>query len=120
MELLPHIGVFQYTRIGKWWHKDKEIDIIALNENTNDILFCECKWQNRKTDIKVLKDLEDKSHFVDWNTDKRKDHFAVFSKSGFTKEALEFAKQNNFLLFTLTDLDKCLESQSNSNSSSSN
>lgn len=114
MELLPHIGVFQYTRIGKWWHKDKEIDIIALNENTNDILFCECKWQNRKTDIKVLKDLEDKSHFVDWNTDKRKDHFAVFSKSGFTKEALEFAKQNNFLLFTPTDLNKCLESQSSS------
>lgn len=107
MELFPHLGIFQHTRIGRWWHKDKEIDIVALNENTGDILFCECKWQNRKTDVTTLKELLDKSRFVDWNAGKRIEHFAVVSKSGFTKEAEAFAMQNNFLLLTQEHLEKC-------------
>ena len=32
-----------FTRIGKWWHKDKEIDVAALNEKTKEILFGEWK-----------------------------------------------------------------------------
>jgi len=45
-----------FTKWGKWWHKEEEIDIVALNENTGDILFCECKWQNKKTDRSVMED----------------------------------------------------------------
>ncbi|MGC8899112.1 MAG: ATP-binding protein [Candidatus Micrarchaeia archaeon] len=37
----------KFSKIGRWWHKDKEIDIIALNEERKQILFCECKWQRR-------------------------------------------------------------------------
>jgi len=30
---------FQFVRIGKWWYKDKGIDLIALNEHTKQIAF---------------------------------------------------------------------------------
>ena len=39
---------FRFTRIGRWWHKDNEIDIVALNDETKEILFAECKWQKNK------------------------------------------------------------------------
>ena len=31
-EFLIETKIFPFTKIGKWWHKDKEIDIVALNE----------------------------------------------------------------------------------------
>ncbi|HLD75606.1 MAG TPA: ATP-binding protein, partial [Candidatus Norongarragalinales archaeon] len=35
-----------FTRIGPWWHKDTEIDAVAYNEKTGEILFAECKWKD--------------------------------------------------------------------------
>ncbi len=95
-----------FNKWGRWWHKDREIDIVALNDQTKEILFCECKWQNKKTDASVLKDLREKAKYVIWNNESRKERFAIISKSGFTKDAEEFAKENNFLLFDLNDLEK--------------
>jgi hypothetical protein len=104
---------FTFGKIGKQWgryQKSKgkntyEIDLAALNENTNEILFCECKWHNQKIDVGVLKSLIDKSRFVDWHKNKRTEYFAVVSKSGITENALEFARENNFMLFTLDDFE---------------
>ncbi len=112
MELIAYLDIFQYTRIGNWWHKDKEIDIVALNENTGDILFCECKWQNRKTDVHIIEELLDKSKFVDWNNANRKEYFMVISKSGFTKDAEEYANQKNIFLFAQKDLEETFRRRS--------
>ncbi|MCL7410699.1 MAG: ATP-binding protein [Methanosarcinaceae archaeon] len=105
---------FVFEKIGRQWGKFKgekgknvyEIDIVALNEKTKDILFCECKWKNKKIDVSVLEDLHKKSVFVDWYNRERKEHFAVISKFGFTHAAEKFANQNGFLLFELDDFDK--------------
>ncbi|NOR60724.1 MAG: ArsR family transcriptional regulator, partial [Methanosarcinales archaeon] len=105
MELIPHFGIFKYSRIGKWWHKDIEIDIVAINENTNEILFCECKWQNRKTNVNILTELMDKARHVDWNNDQRKEYYMAASKSGFTEGATIFAKQNHFILLSSEDIE---------------
>jgi len=105
IELIPHLHM-RYTRIGRWWYKDKEIDVVALNENTNEILFCECKWLNKKIDVDVLSQLLDKARFVEWRNDKRKEYFMVVSKSGFTEKAKQFAEQNNFLLYTPKEIEE--------------
>lgn len=97
-----------FSKIGKWWRKDIEIDLVALNENTKEILFCECKWQNKKTGIDVLEKLMQKSRSVDWNNGVRNEYFAVITRSGFSKKAEEFAKHNDFLLYTLDDIERCL------------
>ncbi|MCK4458876.1 MAG: restriction endonuclease, partial [Methanosarcinales archaeon] len=86
--------------IGRWWHKDKEIDIVALNEKTAEIVFCECKWQNRETGVGVLEDLLDKSKYVRWNDGVRVEQFMVVSRSGFTRKAVDYARDHNFILLT--------------------
>jgi AAA+ ATPase superfamily predicted ATPase len=104
---------FSFTRIGRMWGKipgkpkgenTYEIDIVALNDRTKEILFTECKWKNRTTDADVLKTLAEKSRFVKWNNSERKEYFAVFSKSGFTENAYTYAEKNGVLLYTLPDV----------------
>jgi AAA+ ATPase superfamily predicted ATPase len=90
--------IMQYTLIGKWWSKDEEIDIVALDEETGTAYFGECKWSNKKVGEDIYKDLLRKSHLVDWNKGKRKDRFMLFSKSGFTAKMLETAKKENVLI----------------------
>jgi len=104
---------FSFTRIGRMWGnipgkpKGKntyEIDIVALNDATKEIIFVECKWKNKKTDADALETLTEKSRFVKWNNSERKEYFAVFSKSGFTEKAYTYAEKNGVLLYTLPDV----------------
>ncbi len=75
------ILTFHFTRIGKWWHKDKEIDIVGINEFNNEILFAECKWKSNVNAKQVLKELKEKARFVEWNNEKRKEKYAIFAKN---------------------------------------
>jgi hypothetical protein len=97
-----------FTKIGKWWYKDNEIDIIALNDETRDALFAECKWQGKKVDTKVIENLMGKSKLVEWNNDIRKEHFAMFSKSGFTNSCLDRCKEKGVMTFDLKDIENIL------------
>ncbi|HJH28956.1 MAG TPA: ATP-binding protein [Methanosarcinaceae archaeon] len=93
-----------FTKWGKWWHKEKEIDIVALNEQNDAILFCECKWQNKMLNKKTIEDLIQKSDHVVWNNKERTNHYVVVSKSGFTTAAVKFAKDQGVYIFTLEEL----------------
>jgi len=91
-------GVLQYTSIGKWWSKNEEIDIVALDEETKTAYFGECKWSSKKVGDDIYQDLIRKSQLVDWRKDKRKDRFILFSKNGFTSRMIEISKKENVLL----------------------
>ena len=93
---------FRFTKIGSWWHRDNEIDLVALNETTKEILFAECKWQNKKVGIKVYDELKEKSNLVNWNNEERKEYFALFSKAGFTQGL----NPDKVLLFDLKDINE--------------
>ncbi len=95
-----------FTKIGKWWHKDKEIDILALNEQTKEILFCECKWQNKVNAKKICKELAEKAQYVKWHNNKRRESFAIFAKS-FSRKIEEFEGKRVYC-FDLKDLEKIL------------
>lgn len=92
---------FVFNKIGKWWHKEEELDIVALNEETKEILFVECKWQDRVDALKILLEIKDKSKLVPWHNQKRKEYFIIFAKS--FKEKI---KEPNLTLFDLKDFDK--------------
>ena len=92
---------FNPTKIGKWWYKEKEIDVIALNDQTKEVLFGECKWKEKVDVRRVLYDLKEKAKFVDWNIEKRKEYYAIFAKSFRRK-----IKEKNLLLFDLKDLGR--------------
>jgi Archaea bacterial proteins of unknown function. len=102
-------ATFPIDKIGRWWYKEEEIDLVALNDETKEILFAECKWQNKKIDTGVIERLREKSKLVDWNNNIRKEHFAVFSKSGFTKSCLNHCKKEGIKTFDLKDMDRIFE-----------
>lgn len=86
-ELIQKLNIFQVQKIGRWWghyrlnnvRTEIEIDIVALNENTREILFCECKWQENVDPEKILNALKKKASFVEWK--RKKEYFAIFAKS---------------------------------------
>ncbi|MDD2433146.1 MAG: DUF234 domain-containing protein [Clostridia bacterium] len=91
---------FHFDKIGRWWNKNTEIDIVAFDSTGNDIIFGECKyWQNR-VGIDVLTNLAKKAKAVEWKAGNRKNHFAIFSLNGFTDDLLQLAKtRKDILLF---------------------
>ena len=80
-----------------------EIDIVALNDDTNEILFCECKWQDDVNTCKILNELKEKSKYFKWHDDNRKESFAIFAKS-----FREKIKEPYLFLFDLKDMEKIL------------
>jgi hypothetical protein len=96
------ITPFTRTKTGRWWHKDREIDIVALNDDQKKIAFFECKWKDltEKQARCLLKALEEKSKFFDWNTGGRTEYFGIFAKKIENKAALN---KEGFLVFDLRD-----------------
>ncbi len=94
-----------YTKLGRWWHKDQEIDLIALNENKKEISFFECKWKDLKegTARKILEDLKGKSSSVDWNKSKRKEYFGLVAKKIENKKKL---RNEGYFVFDIVDFEK--------------
>ncbi len=93
----------RFTKIGRWWHKENEIDIVALNDDTKEILFCECKWRSLSSNntSEILEKLKEKSKFVEWNNNIRKECFCIVAKKIENKE--KFRKMG-YQAFDLDDL----------------
>ena len=110
----------KFTKIGKWWGADasrkssdnqEEIDVVALNENIKDILFAECKWTNAKVGVDLYINLKRKARLVKWHNEERKEHFALFSKTGFSEEMEKLAKKEHVMLFDLKAIENALKNQ---------
>ncbi len=110
MELNRQKKILSFSKIGGWWgfyrdkhntRKELEIDLVALDEKTKQILFGECKWKSKINAKKILQELKEKSRFVDWCKDKRKEFYVIFAKS--FKEKI---KEKNVFCFDLKDLEK--------------
>lgn len=89
---------FVLQRIGKWWDKSEEIDVIALNTSQNEILFGEVKWSSKPVGVDILDGLQQKSRLVQWGEPNRKEHFILFSSSGFTEALVMRARQEGVML----------------------
>jgi AAA+ ATPase superfamily predicted ATPase len=90
---------FEVLKCGRWWNSNEEIDVVGISEEFT--IFGECKWQNRKVTMKVLNDLVEKSKLIEAKNKK----YILFSKSGFSEELIEYAKNREiFLVKLLTDV----------------
>lgn len=90
--------LFPFEKVGKWWERENEIDLVALSSVTKEILFGEVKWSEKQVGTNIYEDLKKKSELIDWQKGKRKEYFALFSKSGFTKDMLGIAKREKVFL----------------------
>ncbi len=106
IEIIKEKNIFDVTSIGSWWsRKGDEIDVVAINKNAKEILFCECKWRNRNVDWDVVEELKQKAQLVDWHNKIRKERFLIVSKSGFTKSCLEKMNDEKILHWDLKDIE---------------
>ena len=94
---------FEYTGINKWWHKDVEIDLLVVNDESREILFMECKWKKLtlKQSLKILGELESKAGQVNWNKGKRMEFFGLAAKEITGKEKL---MEMGFVVFDTDDI----------------
>lgn len=97
--LLP----IRFRKIGRWWEKDCEIDILAFGDNEETIVG-ECKWQSKRIGISELEHLKTKPIKARVS----QAYYYFFSKSGFTDELINLAEKDNKL--TLIGLDEIEES----------
>jgi hypothetical protein len=80
------------VRIGRWWNKDKEIDVVAYDLKKN-YLFGECKWRNEKMGKTVYDKLVIKSMDIDKSPESY--IYMLFSKFGFTEDLRNYAENND-------------------------
>jgi len=72
--------LFAFERVGRWWDRDHEIDVVALNTQTKEILFGEAKWSNTPVGIDVLYALKAKAHHMEWyRSGARKEYYILKS-----------------------------------------
>ena len=88
----------QCNRVGRWWSKEGEIDIVGLAEDENTVVFGEAKWSVNPVGTDILNDLEKKAKLVDWRKGERKEYFVLFSRSGFTANLEKLAGERGDLL----------------------
>ncbi len=102
-------GELRYDRVGKWWHRGSEIDLVAVNDARKEVMFAECKWKDGVVPGQVLSRLKEKAGSVRWNEGHRKERYAIFAKSFTDKSAGGADKDGDVLLFDLGDIGDLME-----------
>lgn len=99
----------KFQAIGRWWHKDIEIDIVTLNEETDEIGFFEVKWSDLETREarNILNALKNKSKEVMWNNKKRKEYYGIIAKEIDGKETL---RNEGWICYDLDDINQQMKS----------
>jgi len=90
---------FPFERIGKWWERNEEIDVVGVNKQRNSILFGEVKWSEKTVGVDIYENLKARSKKVKWGNERRKEFFCLFSKKGFTENMMKIAKEDGVKLF---------------------
>ena len=87
----------EFEKLGRWWFRGEEIDIVALKEDTTTLI--EVKWRDlsEKDARRVLKELERKSKLVHFNGSFR---FGIIGRNVENKEGL---REEGYLVWDLED-----------------
>ena len=72
-----------FPRLGKWWYRDNEIDLIAVNDNQKQVVFVEIKWTQKRRKKKEILKLMNKSVLVRGFEEYSKQYILI-SLNGFT------------------------------------
>ena len=89
--------IFVFERVGRYWDRTQEIDVVGFSTSEKKIIFGECKWSVSPVGTNIYEELKKKAEKVGWNKNDRKEYYILFSKSGFTEEMVKIA--NNYGVF---------------------
>jgi AAA+ ATPase superfamily predicted ATPase len=103
-----HVFLFfdNYGTAGRWWYRNVEIDIVAVENENREVLFGECKWKDNLNAGTILKELAEKAAFVGWKKEERREKFVLFARS--FKEKLNKWNGAEVYCFDLKDIERIL------------
>jgi AAA+ ATPase superfamily predicted ATPase len=93
---------FFASSIGRWWHKDQEIDIVATDALKKNVLVGECKYRTAPIAQKTLQDLDTKCFMLTLAADAAL-HRYLFSRTDFERPLLETEKTDQKLYLVTID-----------------
>ncbi|MFP4559126.1 MAG: ATP-binding protein [Archaeoglobaceae archaeon] len=98
---------FDISKIGKWWQRKVEVDIVTLGERDKEkeVGFFECKWSalSENEANRIIEKLKSKAKTVNWHKDNREDYYGIIAKRVKGKQNL---KNKGYLVFDLKDFDE--------------
>jgi AAA+ ATPase superfamily predicted ATPase len=95
---------FLPERIGSWWDRDAEIDVLAISQTEKAALVGECKWSIKPIGTNILVDLQQKARVLIKDYGIQKVQFALFARSGFTPALEDQARAEGIGLYTVDSL----------------
>ncbi|VVB96227.1 Archaea bacterial proteins of uncharacterised function [uncultured archaeon] len=103
---------FEFMDIGRWWHRNEEIDIITLNKEKKEISFFECKWSSLDTKEAelIFAELKRKATLVKWHNARRKERYGIIAKDIRDKEKY---RRMDYLIFDLRDFATFINGKTN-------
>jgi AAA+ ATPase superfamily predicted ATPase len=95
---------FLPERIGSWWSRAGELDVLAISSSERSALVGECNWSVNPVGINILEDL--KSCAAKMTQESNIDHiyYVLFSRRGFTNALKVKATREEIGLFTVDNL----------------
>ena len=99
---------FLPDRVGAWWDREAEIDVLAVSHAEKTALVGECKWSKNALGTNILDDLKYKAQILMDKTEFKNVHYALFARTGFTPALEALAKAEGVGLFTVKSLVKRL------------
>ncbi|MCB0063828.1 MAG: ATP-binding protein [Caldilineaceae bacterium] len=103
---------FTPEAIGAHWSNAVQIDVVAINRHTHDILLGECKWGGNAVDASVVRELVERKGVLLRkelpNGDQWRLHYVIFARAGFTDGAVAAMQAQGGTLIDLPTLDAVL------------
>ena len=103
---------FAPEAVGSHWSRQVQVDVVAINHQSREILLGECKWGEGKVNRQLVRELiEQKGPKVRQELRDGKDwtfHYSVFARAGFTAAAAAELNARQGLLVDLPLLDEVL------------
>ena len=87
-----HAPEFEVVTVGRYWDKDRELDVAGCDEQGHVVVAGECKWSGRPVDLPVARELERKVREA-WPDRAGTIRLLLFSSGGFTARVRAWSQQ---------------------------
>jgi uncharacterized protein len=95
---------FLPERVGSWWDRETEIDVVALSDTEGALLVGECKWWSGPVGVNVLEQLKVKAARLNANGRYRHVSYILFARAGFTPDLQALAALQGVRLIQAAEL----------------
>ena len=92
---------FYFSKIGRWWNRTDEVDIMAVDRLKKNYILGECKYKLQPFSISDLRNMKKK---ITWQKENINVYYWLFSKSGYSEEVKRITLEESIQLVELQEI----------------